>query len=62
MWAPLVAVRASGGTRKDGPGPGGGEASGEEAGSKASSSGEALLACIRCLRIAGLRIGKVGGL
>jgi len=38
VWAPLVAVRATGGTRKDGPG--GGEASsGEEADSKASSSG-----------------------
>jgi len=57
VWAPLVAVRASGGTRKDGPG--GGEASsGEEADSKASSSGEVLLVCIRCLRIA----GPVGGL
>ncbi|KAJ1262968.1 hypothetical protein BS78_09G148500 [Paspalum vaginatum] len=37
VWAPLVAVRASGGARKDGPG--GGEGSGEEAESKASSSG-----------------------
>ncbi|PWZ09804.1 UPF0301 protein CT0663 [Zea mays] len=37
VWAPLVAVRASGGTRKDGSV--GGEASGEEADSKASSAG-----------------------
>jgi hypothetical protein len=44
VWAPLVAVRASGGTRKDGSV--GGEASGEEADSKASSAGEALLVCM----------------